>query len=287
MYALHRIIIMTEQNLSFSQRYGYTKVNNTIQVESLNANLRTDLWNFLYDHYFKSFLINYSESTLLRTVYTDFLHQRVDCIPMNLCKRKQEFEKIFYGSIWYYVYDFLEFLYDYFYKHPYVTQLKNFLDAINTILEKNNAGYRFIAGRIAPITDTNEINTIQSAIDNAPYTEIQTHLSTALQFLSDKTAPDYRNSIKESISAVESFCRKITRESTLDNALNKMTSKGLEIPQTLLQGLKKLYYFTNGRDGIRHALMDESHVGYAEAYFMLIACSSFINYLKIKQSKIK
>ena len=66
-----------------------------------------------------------------------------------------------------------------------------------------------------------------------------------------------------------------------------MTSKGLEIPQTLLEGLKKLYYFTNGKDGIRHALMNESQIGYAEAYFMLIACSSFINYLKIKQSKIK
>lgn len=278
---------MPEQNLSFSQRYGYTKVNNTIQVESLNANLRTDLWNFLYDHYFKSFLINYSDSTLLRTVYTDFLHQRVDCIPMNLCKRKQEFEKIFYGSIWYYVYDFLEFLYDYLFKMFNVIIANKFAKRINTILEKNNAGYRFIAGRIAPITDTNEINTIQSAIDNAPYTEIQTHLSTALQFLSDKTAPDYRNSIKESISAVEAFCRKITSQSTLDSALKKMTSKGLEIPQTLLEGLKKLYYFTNGKDGIRHALMNESQIGYAEAYFMLIACSSFINYLKIKQSKIK
>lgn len=278
---------MTEQNLSFSQRYGYTKVNNTIQVASLNTNLRTELWNLLYIYYFKEFLVGGNETTLLSAIYAKFFHKRLDCIPVDPYERTSDLEKIFYGSSWYYVYDFLEFLYDYLFKMFNVIIANKFAKRINTILEKNNAGYRFIAGRIAPITDTNEINTIQSAIDNAPYTEIQTHLSTALQFLSDKTAPDYRNSIKESISAVEAFCRKITSQSTLDSALKKMTSKGLEIPQTLLEGLKKLYYFTNGKDGIRHALMNESQIGYAEAYFMLIACSSFINYLKIKQSKIK
>ena len=38
---------MTQQKLSFSQRYGYTQVDNTIQVESLNTYLRNDIWNYL------------------------------------------------------------------------------------------------------------------------------------------------------------------------------------------------------------------------------------------------
>lgn len=46
------------------------------------------------------------------------------------------------------------------------------------------------------------------------------HLQEALEKLSPSKS-DYRNSIKESISAVECLCREITGESTLDKALKK------------------------------------------------------------------
>jgi len=95
--------------------------------------------------------------------------------------------------------------------------------------------------------------------------------------LSDRNKPDYRNSIKESISAVEYIVGKITGKHTLGNGLKKL---GKVIPKTLKVAFEKLYAYTNDVGGIRHALNDaKENVTFKEAKFMLVVCSAFINYL--------
>ncbi len=51
----------------------------------------------------------------------------------------------------------------------------------------------------------------------------------------------------------------------------------------LKQGLEKLYYYTNGENGIRHALMDVDNMTKEDANFMLVICSAFVNYIRAKQ----
>ena len=99
------------------------------------------------------------------------------------------------------------------------------------------------------------------------------------------TNPDYRNSIKESISAVECVCREITGESTLDRALKNLENKGVNLNPRMKDGLKNLYFYTNdGSTGIRHALMDDKDAPTAdEGIFMLVSCSAFVNYLMKKK----
>ena len=41
----------------------------------------------------------------------------------------------------------------------------------------------------------------------------------------------------------------------------------------------QLYGYTSDEDGIRHCLMDESKVDFADAKYMLVACSAFYNFL--------
>ncbi len=276
---------MIQKKLSFSQRNGYSKVNDMMQIESLSVYLRTDIWNYLYNLWFKD-LCNGKAPMLLADTYTVFLHKRIDDLPYREEDQIKIFEVIIFQSPWYIPYNFLEFCYDFLMKESFHVDPNSFSYEINLILERNNAGYRMIEGQITPITNENEIETIQKAAEDSPYKEIGVHLMSALSFFSDRTTPDYRNSIKESISAVEVYCRKITGANTLGNALKELNTAGIIIPSTLKEALTKLYTFTNGKDGIRHALMDEAKVGKAEAYFMLIACSSFINYLKSKQSHI-
>ena len=62
---------------------------------------------------------------------------------------------------------------------------------------------------------------------------IRMHLNKALELYAQRSIGDYRNSIKESISAIEVYCREITGEKTLGEALNKINGKGLVIPQIL------------------------------------------------------
>lgn len=108
------------------------------------------------------------------------------------------------------------------------------------------------------------------------------HLNKALELYAKKTSGDYRNSIKESISAVEAYCREKTGEGTLGKALNKLESNGIIIPMLLKLAFEKLYAYTNQPDtGIRHALMDDEGIytpGADEALFMLVSCCSFINF---------
>ncbi|MBE8966981.1 hypothetical protein IQ277_12215 [Nostocales cyanobacterium LEGE 12452] len=92
-----------------------------------------------------------------------------------------------------------------------------------------------------------------------------------------------RNSIKESVSAVESLAKAITRKpkATLADAL-----KVLEVFHNLHPTLKKsfltLYGYTSDEGGIRHAMLTEPDLTIADAKFFLLSCTSFINYLKSK-----
>ncbi|MDR2251684.1 MAG: hypothetical protein LBD98_02470, partial [Endomicrobium sp.] len=103
----------------------------------------------------------------------------------------------------------------------------------------------------------------------------------------DGKEPDFRNSIKESISAVEYVVRDITGASTLGDGLNKLEKKGIKINVCLKEAFDKLYAYTNSEDGIRHANMNNNNVSFDEAKFMLVVCSSFINYITSKRSQLK
>lgn len=104
--------------------------------------------------------------------------------------------------------------------------------------------------------------------------------------LSDRENPDYENSIKESISAVEAMCNEIVgKKSTLGEAL-KQLKKENKIHPSLESAFEKLYGYTSDASGIRHAgQMDGKNSTFEEAKFMLVACSGFVNYLKGIYSK--
>ena len=153
---------------------------------------------------------------------------------------------------------------------------------INFELEKFNAAYRFIDISIVEITDKNEIEAIEVAL-NHPEKSVREHLNSALNKLSDKEAPDYRNSIKESISAVEAACRILTgnKSATLGDALKKVNN----LHPAMKQAFDKLYGYTSDASGVRHSLLDEDTITYADAKFMLVTCSAFVSYLNINLSK--
>lgn len=148
-------------------------------------------------------------------------------------------------------------------------------------MERENAGYRFVDGKIIEISSSDEVSEIETAIEKStPFYGVKQHLSRAISLLSDREKPDYRNSIKESISAVESLCKKVSGEenATLGEALKILEKKG-KLHPALKSAFSSLYGYTNDADGIRHALTSESGLTKSDARFMLISCSAFINYV--------
>ena len=160
---------------------------------------------------------------------------------------------------------------------------KSIFDVANVYFKREYIGYRFIDGIIVPISDAYEVNTIHDSLNNK-YKSVQEHISKANKMLADRDRPDYENSIKESISAIEAICEIITgtkgKEATLGNMLKKLEDKGVAIHKGLKSAFNILYGYSCEANGIRHA----GDIGgpsstFEEAKFMLVTCCAFINYL--------
>ena len=128
-----------------------------------------------------------------------------------------------------------------------------------------------------------EVDSINEALE-CKFKPVYEHLSKASRLLADREKPDYENSIKESISAVEAVCEEMTgitgKEATLGKMLKKLEDNGVEVHAGLKNAFNVLYGYTSDANGIRHA----GNIGgpastFEEAKFMLVSCSAFINYL--------
>ena len=122
---------------------------------------------------------------------------------------------------------------------------------------------------------------LQEALADTRFAPVNAHLERALGLLADRKTPDYRNSIKESISAVEAMARVVSQnpKATLGEALKVLEKRG-HLHPALKDGFSKLYGYTNDDDGIRHAMLEEPHLDQSDAKYFLLTCTSFINYLK-------
>jgi hypothetical protein len=275
--------------MKFSQRMGLTPTTKAIQLDSIDDDLRNGLWNGLQLMGIEQLremggfkLMNFG-----KVVWIHFYKKPID--EYDSRKIEPFIRYNFFNSSWYSIYDFMEFCAEAF-KANTPEILDDFIQYSNTIFEEEFSGYRFIDNIICPITNESEIKEIEEAIGySGQFTSLKgvnIHLHEALKKLSDKKSPDYRNSIKESISAVESIAKVISSNNndSLNGALDKIKGK-IKIHQSLEKGFKQLYNYTSDGDGIRHALMDDSSCDFEDAKYMLVSSSAFINYLIVKADK--
>jgi len=285
--------------MRFSERYGYVKPTEVLKRGDLDNEAITALCN-CYDHlakWFNQYDVNngnrYDESytNLEESIWCFFMNQRRDDfytgrghkIAATVYLQSEQIE-------WYRKFDLIEYTIGILRRSTrsgdgtYRQIVDMFVKILNATFKRLDYAYRVVDDQIVEMTDEQEIMAIEEAVKQS--STIKTHLSEALKLLSNRQNPDYRNSIKESISAVEALCREITGESTLGDALRVWEKKGIKIPTFLKSGIEKLYIYTNDkRTGIRHSLMDGTEVPtFEEAKFMLVSCSGFVNYIQGKRS---
>jgi len=281
--------------MNFSQRIGKTEITKPMQVESVDEDLSNGLWNIIkiqilnrkgeYKNHYK--VSEFDE--FARQLWHELYKQPVDFIEFDTPNEiKYKIRNLYFASEWFKKYDLVEFclktLLD-------KTEILVFSSEINKVLEKEYAGYRIVNNEIIRISNDLELISIQESIKfTKNYTSLNganIHLTKALSLLSDRNKPDYRNSIKESISAVEATCKSITGISTLGKALSKMNKSGIHINGQLKSGFEKFYSYSNqGETGIRHGFDSEFiDSEFSDAQLMLVSCSAFINYLVLKSKK--
>ncbi len=229
--------------------------------------------------YYLSSIGNEGLKALCVKLWISFLKRPIDTLEDDWRSIVEEIRRWFFDAEWDEVYDFVEFVSIHF---PTAQVNTRFIHACNQLLETEKAGYRFVDGLIAPITSEAEIESIEAAA-SSPVAEVREHLRRALDLLADRKQPDYRNSIKESISAIEALVRLHAggAKGDLGPLLTQLQQKAGLHP-ALSQALNKLYGYTSDKDGIRHAMLEVPDLGFDDAKFMLVICSAFANYVQAK-----
>lgn len=287
----------------FSQRYGYTSLADVIIREDMPESIQNAICN-CYDKMPDTNVTEIDGCVGVKTLLNEhlwiyFLNNRAECLYEKIHYRENV--NVFIDSIldsdvpWYSKLDMIEmslaFLFDVYKKSSYCFEESPsvFEKNINKEFARLNYAYRIVDHFIVEITSEEEIKTVEKAIASNS-DNVRVHLTSALELMSKRPNGEYRSSIRESISAVENWCRQYTGESTLGKALNKLKDKNDVIHPKLRTALEQLYTYTNQEDtGIRHALMVEDGnytPSMDEAVFMIVTCSAFINYLNKKNTQI-
>ena len=254
----------------FSERHGYNKPK-LPQLRRMDDDLRNGLWNAFYESFLSHPLYpsSYRENSLrvCKMIIIKFLKGCADEYDKNdVVKNKNTIKNIFRISEWHTVFDLIEFVT----RH---SGNKDFVNQCNTVLERENSAYRIINGVVTEITSEQEIEAIETALQ-IPYASAKEHIDKALTLLSDRENPDYENSIKESISAVESIAKEITGK---EKSLNALTQE-LKLHTNFTKGLDKLYNWSSKE--FRHGTSGELlKIDPDTARFMLVICSAFVNYI--------
>ena len=283
--------------MTFSERYGYRKVKETIQIESMDEPLRNGLWSLLqlhcWDHvlpsgpfnnYFINNRINPDINNLCQLLWLNHFKRPLDELSDDWNVVHRQLRHHFFDCEWYDVYEFVEFVANHYarvgFKHK-------FTQTCNALLERELSAYRFVSGILTQNTEKHEVAEIEQAIKGSRL-PVRNHLHRSLELLSDRKAPDYRNAIKEAISAVESLVTVTvgSDKGTLGQLIKKLENE-IGLHPGLRAAFSNLYGYTSDENGIRHALTERDKVDFNDAKFMLVVCSAFVNYVAAKLANNK
>lgn len=268
---------------SFSERAGYKQPRSVIQHETLDEETRIELWNTIYvvnsvaeeHHLYES--LNFSQSY----IWGLHLGKPRDEEPNGPSLWRHVKALVLHGS-WIEALDmvdaFARSLENSSAQRRALAQLAK--DMFNRNLERCLVDCRFIDGDLVQVGSDVDVDAISDALKHTDgFAGARQSIKKAAEHLSDRSNPDYLNSIKESISAVESVVKKVTGAGTLGAGLRKLEGAGVKIHPALQQAWEKMYGWTSDADGIRHAAIEESDSDQATAKYMLVACSAFISYV--------
>ena len=276
----------------FSEKYGY-KPEKAIQFENISGTLRNRIWNLFY----QSEIIKGGLSSprmamaikgepTIENIIADRLGFAVSRSNDHTTPQQKIEVFLLSNAKWYEVYDFIEIHLACLEEEMRIERTNQY----NELLESEKSGYRIVLGEITPITNHQEIQEIEQAA-RTPYDSVNQHIQKALSHYADIQNPDYENSIKESISAVEAICCIITglsgTNATLGKTLKKLKDHGVHIHPAMESAFSSLYGYTSDENGIRHGGIDFTNAPTEDAKYMLVSCSAFVNYLIEKWTKVK
>lgn len=123
----------------------------------------------------------------------------------------------------------------------------------------------------------------QLVMGDARLANARRHYDKALQFFRNPAKPDYENSVKESVCAVEAAGKELfpaAKAATLGDLVKWFSSaKEVSVPKALAQTITGIYAYRSGGDGVGHGGTGGGVATAEVAEYVLAVCASQIIYL--------
>ena len=269
--------------MNFRQRMGLDP-RDVLQIDTMDTKTKNRLYNVV-GRFIKYILIEddqyLSNSLSLQIAY--LLGERVE---KHWCYGIEYFSDLFDDYDYSYIYSMLEFVY------MDIINKDEFIEMINQVLEREKCNYLMnVKGEFIKVSDGNELELLEKA-STSNINPVDEHMKNAITEYSQRTDNiNYDTVCHEAIKAVESLAKSVLGDSYKDKTLSQCKGElrdQLNIPPFVMAPLDKIWEMSN-QEGIRHGKKETADaivIGEPEAYYILMTCSSFINYvLKIQTKK--
>ena len=289
---------MSTDHLTFSQRYGFAPLPEPMRLGEISEDLRRDIWNAAYAFLNRNSQLNTMEPAVyfdtpvrefVKRTWGRFSRVAESRVRTDYSAVLRDFEFVLRREKFNRFLDLLQIMVD------EQEDSDEFATKISTLFNRHGAAYWLDTSqrpyRFVPCASKEQAESTRQAIGTLRQGGMEgaaTHLRQATEHIN---AGQYGDSIADSIHAVESVARVIDSKAsqTLGPALDSLEKAGLLKHPALKEAFKKLYGYTSGEQGIRHALLDKRSpdVGLDEAVFMFGTCASFAAYLVGKHRQAK
>lgn len=163
---------------------------------------------------------------------------------------------------------------------------KLFVKEINVLLLEDNIGFEFKNGvffRRGRAITQKLTNRVGNVLIDKKLSKVKNQYVKAQQFFIDKENPDYANTVKESLCALELTAEILTGEKiSKDFSANMKKYQGNSynlIPAPIIQSMIKIFGYRGSGEGVVHGINKGLRVSRYEAELVLNTTASFITYL--------
>ncbi|MFL0459214.1 AbiJ-NTD4 domain-containing protein [Kytococcus sedentarius] len=281
---------------SFSERIGAKPPRTAFQADSLDEETRVALWNSILRmrQVLKEIPLSLDGHTSFEEHVVEVLWMRQLHLPLDeLSSTHHGWSRLrsdFLEGEWFAPLDTIDRIIRTMHRadNADLTKLLSyFSEHVNRELERHLVGYRIIGDSLSPISTEQEAQAVEEALTLGSITKgAHAHLESSLTHLSDRENPDYANSAKEAILAVESVVRSLTGSLTLGEGLKSLENRGLKIHPALKHAWQRMYGWSSDENGIRHGNIDPADIDQPLARYILVACSAFVSYLTAEAAKV-
>ena len=156
------------------------KPRSALQLGVMDKELRNGLWSVLVENVLRNFrgpldgafgrqllhVLGSNLDSLFRTYWFSYSKIPTDTIPPTFDEAVGVLRNHFFGCKWNEVYDFVDFTIRHLTARPPEGLTGNMVTDFNSVLERENSGYRIINGIVTEITSGAEIAEIEQAISS-------------------------------------------------------------------------------------------------------------------------